>query len=381
MKASAVAAGGSASISTKSSASDEGYEKRMGIFEDYMDMVYGAYSDKEKGSWKPKPYADNKSRYLWTDAFGVCNFITLYYENGGKTGKQREGARRDYHTYLDQADALINEVHNVLGKTRNGSRRLGTSTDEHPLRGGLRIGKVDPEGTPDGDGQYFHYLTKWMFALNRMSIARKDPKYNDLAIELAEAVHDKFLHTKFGAPRLCWKMSIDLNKQAVPSEGNLDPYDGYVTYKVLQETSGNKEVLQRQINDMFGMVQVRYTGYRSTDLLDLGETLWLTHFFPNDDWASHLTNKAVSALRVLSKYRDELSSHKRLLFRECGTIMGLLVHPRIAADPLFRDWIGRFQYNSGYGYDDRDCDRDITPVMVCTCLNVGVFKYDYLTQQ
>jgi hypothetical protein len=31
-------------------------------------------------------------------------------------------------------------------RDRRGERRLGDSTDENPLRGGLRIGKVDPEG-------------------------------------------------------------------------------------------------------------------------------------------------------------------------------------------------------------------------------------------
>jgi hypothetical protein len=44
--------------------------------------------------------------------------------------------------------------------------------------------------------KYFHYLTKWMFALNRMSIAKKDTRYNDWAIELAQAVHSRFV---FGA--------------------------------------------------------------------------------------------------------------------------------------------------------------------------------------
>jgi hypothetical protein len=32
-----------------------------------------------------------------------------------------------------------------------------------------------------------------------------------------------------------WKMSIDLRRPAVMSEGNLDPFDGFVTYRLLQE--------------------------------------------------------------------------------------------------------------------------------------------------
>ena len=54
-----------------------------------------------------------------------------------------------------QAELLVHEVHNTLGRSRDGSTRLGKATDEHPTLGGMRIGKPDPEGTSDGDGQYF----------------------------------------------------------------------------------------------------------------------------------------------------------------------------------------------------------------------------------
>jgi hypothetical protein len=49
-------------------------------------------------------------------------------------------------SFLDQADALIRDVHDVLGSTRDGSTRLDDATDVHPILGGLRIGKPDPEG-------------------------------------------------------------------------------------------------------------------------------------------------------------------------------------------------------------------------------------------
>eukprot|EP01083_Nonionella_stella_P155294 501528_1 len=135
----------------------------MEKFKSVMSKVYG---DTTKGSvaWTPKPYKEGKGRYLWTDAFGVCNFITLYRETKDSL-------------YLDLADGLISAVHDSLGKDRALKNRLGDSTEEHPLRGGMRIGKEDDVG-PDCDGQYFHYLTKWMFALNRMSLVRNAPHYN-----------------------------------------------------------------------------------------------------------------------------------------------------------------------------------------------------------
>jgi len=169
---------------------------------------------------------EGKGRYLWTDAYGVVNFITLHK----CTGDAR---------YLDQADRLIKEVHDVLGKDRAGRHRLGNSTEEEPLKGGLRIGKEDAEGTPDGDGQYFHYLTKWAFALNRMSIARDSSNYNNWAIQLIKAIHPRFVAERGEGlpPRMFWKMSIDLSYPQVDSEGNLDPFDGYCNL-----SSQNKDI-------------------------------------------------------------------------------------------------------------------------------------------
>ncbi|GAQ80141.1 hypothetical protein KFL_000470150 [Klebsormidium nitens] len=132
-------------------------------FRQVMDDVYGPADDVSK--WAPKPYKEGKGRYLWTDAFGVCNFLTLFFETGE-------------NKYLQQATILVKTVHDTLGKDRQGRRRLGNATDEEPTRGGLRIGKPHEEGHPDGDGQYFHYLTKWMFALACMTVASGDPKYN-----------------------------------------------------------------------------------------------------------------------------------------------------------------------------------------------------------
>lgn len=71
-----------------------------------------------------------QGRYLWTDAHGVCNFVSLAL------------ATRDA-SYLDRADALIEDVHATLGRDRSGAP-LGRP--DAPLAGGLRIGKVADEG-------------------------------------------------------------------------------------------------------------------------------------------------------------------------------------------------------------------------------------------
>lgn len=84
------------------------------------------------------------------------------------------------------------------------------------------------------DGQYYHYLTKWMFALNRMSVVTEDQQFNDWAVQLAKAVHPHFVTRSAGHLRMFWKVSIDLKRPLVNSEGGLDSYDGYTTYKILQ---------------------------------------------------------------------------------------------------------------------------------------------------
>ncbi len=111
----------------------------------------------------------------------------------------------------------------------------------HPTRGGLRIGKPLPErgaGAPmlereewERDGQYFHYLTKWMHALARMGDATRDPHYVDQAAELALVAHDAFVYTRAedGARLMHWKMSIDLGRPLVPSMSPHDPIDGLLT--------------------------------------------------------------------------------------------------------------------------------------------------------
>jgi len=72
----------------------------------------------------------NGLRYLWTDAFGLVLLVSLY------------GALNE-EPYLDGAMELVAEVDRVLGRKR-----------------GIRIGEE-----PDRDGQYFHYLAMWLYAL------------------------------------------------------------------------------------------------------------------------------------------------------------------------------------------------------------------------
>ena len=254
-----------------------------------VEAVYGPLrllKHHEARVWVPPRMKDgDRGRYLWTDAFGVINLLTLYKETTDVI-------------YLSYARRLVESVHDVLGRHRDGIMRLPGASDAHPLRGGLRIGKVSADGE-DGDGQYHHYLTLWMFALNRMAIATRNLAYNQQAIELCEAIHPHFVVERTSVrPRMYWKMSIDLSTPLVSSEGNLDPFDGYTLCKLLQLTSGDAEVLRNEAADYKKIMDAKLLSYISNDALDIGMSMWTSHWQKDEEqWAAELANHASISLR------------------------------------------------------------------------------------
>lgn len=281
-------------------------------------------------------------RYLWTDAFAVCNFLELYQQ----TGEQR---------YKQLALDLVDQVHNILGSHRDNDPRIGwiSGLDEqngkmHPTIGGLRIGKTMNERRPDEpydeqlewdrDGQYFHYLTKWMHALNRVSRVTEDSIYNRWAIELAKAAHARFIYvSSSGEKRMCWKMSIDLTYPLVSSMGQHDPLDGFITYLELQATAAQDSQksegldLSAEITDMANMCEGK--SWATADPLGIGELLSSAYKL-----AQLIINEGCEQAGILSVLLDssligmlsfersnpfELSADYRLAFRELGLSIGL----------------------------------------------------------
>ena len=133
------------------------------------------------------------------------------------TGRGRGVRSRDAlrasgeNRHLEAALRLIDEVHHTLGRHRADDARRGwisgltaAEGEAHPTEGGLRIGKPLPERGPDEpfderrewdrDGQYFHYATKWMHALDQTARAVGQPIFNTWARELALAAHRGFTH-------------------------------------------------------------------------------------------------------------------------------------------------------------------------------------------
>lgn len=286
-------------------------------------------------------------RYLWTDAFAVCNFLELYHAS-----QQR--------SWLELALKLVDQVHHTLGRQRTDGAKSGWLSgleaeegELHPTRGGLRIGKKVNERAQDEpmderlewerDGQYYHYLTKWMRALRCVSRATGEAKYLAWGMELAQTAHRAFRFSSApdGAPGLYWKMSTDLRRSLVPSVGQHDPVDGLVTFCELRLAArGFKEDLpdlEQEIKDLEGMCRNR--DYSTGDCLGIGSLLadacrsfelLVREAFPDTDLFKRMVQDALLSLEDLGGGFLDQPARYRLAFRELGLSIGIKGGARLA---------------------------------------------------
>jgi hypothetical protein len=277
-------------------------------------------------------------RYLWTDAFAVCTWLGLTEA----TGEAR---------HAELALRLVDQVHHTLGRHRADDRRTGWISglserdgEAHPTQGGLRIGKRLPERGPaepiderlewDRDGQYFHYLTRWMHALDQAARASGQPLFNRWACELARAAHRGFCPPPRGTGgRMYWKVSIDLSRPLVASMGQHDPLDGFITCVQLDATG-----LAAEAADFAAMIAAR--ALATDDPLGLGGLLVDAHRIDQlrrtgamadaGDLRALLLAAAGSGLgRYLEQAERRAPAGQRLAFRELGLAIGLAALDRM----------------------------------------------------
>lgn len=302
-------------------------DRKVRLFETAMQKVYGPYdlSAQPDATWEPGNAGGHRGRYLWTDAFGVINFITLSREKSA-----------DSPAYLHLARQLANTVHDVLGRERGPAEpppRLPGATDEAPLRGGLRIGKLEAGG-PDGDGMYHHYLTLWMYALDVLARATGEARWNALAVQLARAIHPRFMVARHGRESMVWKISSDMRQVLVGSKGHLDDVTGFVVYRMLRDTArrlgtdgGDDDVLAAEI-DQYARIMAHEQISLSGDPLDLGMGLWIAHFERDAAWSREMGAQAsdIARRRFLAAAAKPLTAASRLhrlAFREFGACLGI----------------------------------------------------------
>jgi hypothetical protein len=294
-------------------------------------------------------------RYLWTDAFAVCNFLELL---------ERTGDQKYWHC----ATGLIEQVHRVLGRYRDDDSRCGwiSGLDEqtgcrHPTAGGLRIGKplkerganepLDERLEWDRDGQYFHYLTKWVHALCQTAFVMGDVVYAQWAVELGKAAFEGFAQSESGrVVGVYWKMSTDLSGPLVPAIGLHDALDGLITFReaqhALAKLSTNAAVadLSSAIESLSALCQHR--NWKTDDPLGLGGLLFdagrLCQLPGNEQFDDlNLLQEILEACRnglaglLAGLYLNQPVSH-RLAFRELGLAIGLKALP-IISDAMKRN--------------------------------------------
>lgn len=271
----------------------------------------------------------NGLRYLWTDAFGVVLLVSLYEELGDEE-------------YIGNAEWVVAEVDRILGRER-----------------GIRIGEE-----PDRDGQYFHYLAMWLFALSRLG--RHIPSYRNKGVELVRQIHDAFVLPGRG---VVWKMEEDLSAPYPGfGLGALDAFDGYVSYRLLDEGA-----LVREIAEMRAIMDRQAPKLVVTQDLGIGMMLWMSHFFPEEDWARTQRRRCLDMLDQMwmeDGYfsREPSLPYVRFAFTNYGVSVGLQ-----AVDAMPQRV---FRLNA---YFDRHRSHDeydlaaITHVMACTSHFPGAF--------
>lgn len=257
----------------------------------------------------------HQRRYLWTDAFGVLSYISIAkrYETDNKPEEAQK--------YTQAANILIDVVHECLGKPRSSSPvdAMSPSTISPTGYVGLRIGKVDTRQATDYgmhyDGQYWHYIDKWLFALSRCG-------RNEEARRLAKSVFPYFFDTgPHGTGHqggIRWKLSVDGTPPPQLHRAHASD-DGLVALIVLT-------ILQQQQRDVsttadftyeIQLLQASLENYRpqvTDDPLGWGLDAWYDEFLEGHPRRSALAKYASSAL--------DYEVHMTLPFRLYGAIIG-----------------------------------------------------------
>ena len=275
----------------------------------------------------------NGLRYLWTDAFGVVLLVSLY-----------EALKEE--RYLDEAEWLVAEVMRVLGRKR-----------------GIRIGEEAGPRRP------IFPLSLDVALCACRARTRSSRNIVSAAWRSRATSIGPFVVPGRG---VLWKMKEDLSGP-YPGYGfgALDAFDGYVSYRLLDETA-----LAGEIAEMKEIIDRTAGSLVITQDLGLGMMLWMTQFFPEEDWAELQRRRSLAMLDrmwVEDGYfaREPYLPEMRFAFTNYGVSVGLQA---VDAMPERVDALNAYfeTYRSGDEYD-RDA---ITHVMACNSHFPGLLLTD-----
>jgi hypothetical protein len=197
----------------------------------------------------------------------------------------------------------------------------------------------------------------WLFAL--AVLGRLKPAYRERGVALARDIHGPFVVPGRG---VLWKMKEDLSGP-YPGYGfgALDAFDGYVSYRLLDE-----QALAPEIAEMGEIIDRTASNLVITQDLGLGMMLWMTHFFPEEPWAEQQKQRSLAMLDrmwVEDGYfaREPYLPEVRFAFTNYGVSVGL------QGAGAMGDRVERLnayfeRYRSGDEYDR----AAITHVMACS---------------
>jgi hypothetical protein len=167
-----------------------------------------------------------------------------------------------------------------------------------------------------------------------------------------------------------WKMLEDL-MAPYPGFGlgALDPFHGYVVYRLLDE-----DTLAKEIREMKAIVERNYRNLAIHQDLGLGMMLWMAHFFPEEDWARVQRARSLATLEPMwidpPGYfcRESRTPAVKFAFTNFGVSLGLQA---VEAWPERAVRLNLFfeTYSSGDQYDA----EAITHVMACVSSFPGEF--------
>jgi hypothetical protein len=197
----------------------------------------------------------------------------------------------------------------------------------------------------------------WLYAL--AVLGRHISVYEQKGIELVHQIHEPFLVPGHG---IIWKMQEDLSGPYPGTGlGALDAFDGYVSYRMLDE-----DALSSEIADMRALIDMHNTDLFITQDLGLGMMLWLSHFFPSEDWAIVQRQRCLDMLENMWQpegyfCREPYLPDSRFAFTNYGVSVGLqAVGEMEARVRMLNDYFE--SYRAGDEYDH----AAITHVMACS---------------
>jgi len=292
-----------------------------------LNQVYGPVDDPQFPRPMPEEEAGlcadgHQRRYLWTDAFGVLAFVSIAdrYEKDGNTSEADK--------YRRAADTLVRTVHCCLGAPRSSKSVDAMTVSETSPTGhvGLRIGKVSSKKVTDYgmqyDGQYWHYIDKWLLALARSGHVQE-------GIQIAKTCFPVFFDTGDGTGwngGIRWKLSVDASappslQRAAASD---DTLVALIVFSILE---AHRTADMPSLREEIGLLNVALKGYRPRVTDDpLGWGLEAMY----DQWLEgHPRKRALASLESSALH----PSHLSLPFRLYGAMIGARLAGEGVASP------------------------------------------------